>query len=110
MLGSLLAAALGVWLGLSFRLHWALAYLIAVNGATFILYGYDKLSARAGRGWMRVPERALHLFAFAGGTPLAFVAQRLFRHKTVKGRFRIAFQAIAIVQACVVAWALWYWG
>ena len=84
-------------------LAWLWAWLIAVNVCTFVFYGYDKQAARRGR--LRVPERLLHLLAVLGGTPAAWLAQRTFRHKTIKGRFRLAFWAIAILQA--VGIGLW---
>jgi uncharacterized membrane protein YsdA (DUF1294 family) len=91
----------------SFELPWLLAFLSGVNAATFGLYGYDKVAARA--RYLRAPESVLHAFAFAGGTPLAFVSQRLFRHKTAKGSFRLAFWLIALLQLAIVVWALAYW-
>ena len=93
---------LSTWGGL----HWFLSYLAGVNCATFYLYGHDKLAAT--RGWLRVPERALHLFAFVGGTPFAYLAQRLFRHKTIKASFRVIFWILALVQVALIAWAIWY--
>ncbi|MBN1442119.1 MAG: DUF1294 domain-containing protein, partial [Planctomycetes bacterium] len=83
--------------------HWVLAYLAAVNAVTFALYAHDKLAAR--RGWLRVPEAVLHLFALAGGTPLAYTAQILLRHKTRKGRFRLVFHLVAALQLAIAVWA-----
>lgn len=83
------------------------SYLIAVNLTTFLLYGYDKTVA--GKGPMRVPEVILHTFAILGGTPLAFVAQYVLRHKTVKGSFRTWFWLILIGQlAAIGAWLYYY--
>ena len=80
---------------------WALAYLAAVNAATFLAYAYDKLAARA--TFLRVPEATLHLLAFAGGTLAAIAAQQMLRHKTVKARFRLVFWILAVVQAAIIA-------
>jgi uncharacterized membrane protein YsdA (DUF1294 family) len=99
------AFALVRWPGLP----WIAAYLTGINLATITLYGWDKAASRRGRAF-RVPENALHLFAFAGGTPGALAAQRMFRHKTVKGSFRLVFWAIALVQAALLAVALWRQG
>jgi uncharacterized membrane protein YsdA (DUF1294 family) len=55
-----------------------------------------------------VPERVLHLLALAGGTPAAFAAQRLFRHKTIKAPFRLQFTLIAAAQALLLAAWVWY--
>jgi uncharacterized membrane protein YsdA (DUF1294 family) len=88
----------------TFGWPWPAAYLVAVNLATVFLYGYDKLVA--GRRALRVPERILHLFALIGGTPGAFFARWLFRHKTVAIRFRLVFWMIFAAQAALLA--LWW--
>jgi uncharacterized membrane protein YsdA (DUF1294 family) len=89
---------------LRLRVPWLYAYLIAVNLWTFASYGCDK--AAAPRGWRRVPELVLHLLALAGGTPAAWLGQRAFRHKTLKGPFQRAFWLIALLQALAIsAWA-----
>jgi uncharacterized membrane protein YsdA (DUF1294 family) len=78
-----------------------LGYLAGVNLATVVLYGYDK--AVAGGTRTRVPERVLHLLAFAGGSPAALLSRHLFRHKTVKPGFRRVFWTIVVLQAAIVA-------
>src|SRR3954454_25013760 len=96
LIGFLLAALFTT--GLRWGLHWAWiwAYLLAINLTTAVLYGYDKRAAIV--GGLRVPERVLHGFAFAGGTPAAYLSQRIFRHKTIKSKFRIWFIAIFVMQ------------
>ncbi|MGE0481029.1 MAG: DUF1294 domain-containing protein [Phycisphaerae bacterium] len=87
--------AAGLYFGLGLHPAWAL--LAALNVATFALYAYDKAAAAAaGRG--RVPEFVLHVAALAGGSPGAFAAQRVLRHKTVKRSFQAAFWTIVAVQ------------
>ena len=108
ILGLILTGALMMGLGRSLRWHWIPAYLAAVNLATAALYGMDKALAILGR--IRIPERTLHIFAFAGGTPGALLAQEIFRHKTAKASFRRTFWILALVQAALVAWAWWCFG
>ena len=84
-----------------------LAYLLAVNVATFGLYAYDKTIA--GFETLRVPERTLHVFQFIGGTPFALRAQQTLRHKTRKSRFRVVFWLLSILQLGLLAAAFWYW-
>src|SRR2546423_1312045 len=72
-----------VWLPIILTL-----YLLA-SLVTFIAYGLDKRAARAGRG--RTRERTLHVMELLGGWPGALAAQRVFRHKTRDGRFRVVF-------------------
>ena len=96
-------AAARLWTGMPVFL----AYLVGVNFATFGLYAYDKSGAKL--GLLRVPENALHLFALAGGTPSALVAQGLLRHKTVKRKFKVVFWTVAAIQVALLAWLAWSW-
>ena len=80
------------------------AYLGGINLATLMFYGYDKHQARA--GGTRIPEIVLHGAALLGGTPGAVAGQMLFRHKTRKRSFRIAFAAIIVLQ---IGAAFAYW-
>jgi uncharacterized membrane protein YsdA (DUF1294 family) len=75
--------------------------LVAVTScACFAAYGLDKrLAAVGGR---RVPERTLHLLALLGGWPGALLGRRLFRHKTRKVPFRVAFWAVVLLHAGLV--------
>jgi uncharacterized membrane protein YsdA (DUF1294 family) len=107
-----LVLALGLTLGLFllFRLQaswYSLlgCWLLAVNAITFGYYAYDKARARGSRS--RVPEVVLHGLALAGGTLGAYAGMRLFRHKTVKGTFRIVFWTIAVLQVALVAAAVY---
>jgi uncharacterized membrane protein YsdA (DUF1294 family) len=84
---------------------WLWCYLIGINVATFALYGYDKSSAQREGG--RVPERVLHGAELFGGTPAAFIAQRVFHHKTQKGSYQIRFWLIVAVQVIVVIFLWW---
>ena len=105
--GGFLTLGLAFFLTAWIDIHWLLAYLVGINVATFFLYGYDKIAARRRR--RRVPERALHLFALLGGTPFALLARRIFRHKTLKGRFRLVFWCVAVLQLLLIAWFVWRW-
>ncbi|MBP8293543.1 MAG: DUF1294 domain-containing protein [Caldilineaceae bacterium] len=100
-----IVVAVGALLYFLFGWFWLLNYLIAINLAAFGLYGYDKSAAQA--GGLRVPERVLHGLELFGGTPGAFIAQRVFHHKTRKVSYRIVFWLIFAVQVAVIAW--WFW-
>ena len=84
---------------------WLWCYLIGINVATFALYGFDKSSARSVEG--RVPEVVLHGAELFGGTPAAFVAQRVFHHKTQKSSYQLRFWLIVAVQVIVVIFLWW---
>lgn len=78
-----------------------LCWVVAVNACTVLRFWPDKARAIAGR--RRIPEADLLTLALAGGTPGAFAAQRLFRHKRRKEPFstRLTFIAAAQVGARV---------
>ena len=83
---------------------WA-GWLTAINLTAFGYYGYDKACAR--RAARRVPEFVLHGLSLVGGSVGAFAAMQLFRHKTIKGRFRFLFWSIVVLQVFLVAWIGW---
>jgi uncharacterized membrane protein YsdA (DUF1294 family) len=85
--------------------HLLAFWLLAVNVVAFCYYGWDKMRAVGARS--RVPEVVLHGLAVAGGTVGAYLGMRLFRHKTVKGSFRLIFWVIAVLQVCLVVAVLW---
>lgn len=68
---------------------------LAASVLALILYRTDK--RRAEIGDRRIPESTLHLVEFLGGWPGAFLAQRLFRHKSVKLSYQIVFWLIVAV-------------
>lgn len=80
------------------------AYLIGINIATMILYGYDKRQAIAAGG--RVPELVLHVAALAGGSLGALLGQVVFHHKTKKLKFKAVFIAVVLLQVILV---ILYW-
>lgn len=80
-----------------------LAYAL-MSVVAFAVYGIDK--QRAVRGQWRTREATLQLIALFGGWPGAWLAQRVFRHKTSKSSFMIVFWAIVALHVC--AWAWWF--
>lgn len=78
-------------------------YLIA-SSLAFATYGIDKAAAIG--GWWRIPEAFLHLLGFVGGWPGALVAQRVFRHKSGKVSFQVAFWIVAALNSAVALWLL----
>ncbi|MGI6457681.1 MAG: DUF1294 domain-containing protein [bacterium] len=104
-----------ILLSLMFGFHyyfpwgWIFSYLLSVNITMLVLMGYDKFAAK--QNFSRVPERVLHLFTFAGGTPFAYLSQKLFRHKTIKQSYRMKFHLILFVQILIlVLWLVWKYG
>ena len=100
-----LVGTLALWWLFSQRfaaVPWVLSYLGSVNLLTFGYYGWDKRQAVLG-GW-RIPELVLFVLAIIGGSPGALVAMWLFRHKTIKGEFRLVYWSIVAVQAALGLW------
>jgi uncharacterized membrane protein YsdA (DUF1294 family)/cold shock CspA family protein len=79
---------------------WLVMWVGALSLVTFGIYGYDK--AQAQNNGPRVPEAVLHLLGLLGGTPGAFVAMRMFHHKTSKQSFQTVFWLTVAVQLVVL--------
>ena len=56
---------------------------------TLIAYAIDKDAAV--RGKRRIPEKFLHALEFFCGWPGAWLAQRLFRHKSSKKSYQVLY-------------------
>lgn len=78
-----------------------------VSLGAFIAQWIDKRRAES-KHW-RVPENALHLLELLGGWPGAFLAQRLFRHKTAKLSYQVVFWLIVVAYEYVAVDALLGW-
>ena len=79
-----------------------LGYLLAVNIATFFLYGIDKYKAKKGR-W-RISEATLLLMAVIGGSIAAWAGMRLWHHKTMHKKFKYGIPAIIIMQVALMVY------
>lgn len=87
----------------------AAGWLLLVNLQTFTAFWFDKRAAL--RGFWRTSEASLLMGAFLGGTPGAFLARRVFRHKTRKQPFVSRLKTIAFLQIVAVGGAAgWYAG
>lgn len=81
------------------KVHIFVSYLLSVNATLFLLYMYDKLCSFF--SCLRVPEKVLHLLTLLGATPMAFLAQKIFSHKTSKLSFQKTFLKIILIQVCI---------
>ena len=81
--------------------------LIAVNTVTFIMFGLDKAAAEAGT--RRISEAALLQLALLGGSPAAYLARRVFRHKTRKQPFVNRLRWVMVVQLLALAVLAGWW-
>ena len=79
-----------------FTLPNILIALAAINLWTMVAFWRDKQAAVEGR--RRTSEADLLFFAIIGGSPGAFAARRMFRHKTRKEPFSTQLFVIATLQ------------
>ena len=75
----------------------------AVNILVFSLYGADKRRAR--RGDWRIRERTLLLGTWLLGGVGAWLAMRVFRHKTLHTAFRLSAPVAAVLSLALMALA-----
>ena len=81
-----------------------LGYLLAINIATFFLYGIDKYKAKKGR-W-RISEATLLMMAVIGGSIGAWAGMRLWHHKTMHKKFKYGIPIIIILQVALAVYLL----
>ena len=81
-----------------------LGYLLAVNIATFFLYGIDKYKAKKNK-W-RISEATLLTMAAIGGSIGAWAGMRLWHHKTMHKKFKYGIPVIIIMQVALAVYLL----
>ena len=79
-----------------------ICYLLAVNIATFLLYGIDKYKAKKGK-W-RISEATLLTMAAIGGSIGAWAGMRLWHHKTMHKKFKYGIPIIIILQVALAVY------
>ena len=79
-------------------------YLLAVNIATFLLYGVDKYKAKKNQ-W-RISEATLLTMAAIGGSIGAWAGMRLWHHKTMHKKFKYGIPVIIIFQVALAVYLL----
>ena len=80
--------------------------LFVINAWTLLRFWQDKRYAISGD--RRIPESDLLGCAILGGTPGAFLARHMFRHKTRKEPFTTYLQLIAVIQlGAIIGFSIW---
>lgn len=77
--------------------------LIAINAFTYLVFWLDKRRAK-NNDW-RIPEGVLLGCSLLGGSPTAYVAMRILRHKTRKTSFRVRYWIVVLLQLLAIG----YW-
>jgi len=75
-------------------------YLLLTNGASFLLTGVDKLSAKAGSA--RIPELWFFIITVAGGVVGVELGMFIFHHKTSKRSFQAKIAIAAAVSVLIL--------
>ncbi|MDQ8187465.1 DUF1294 domain-containing protein [Pelagicoccus sp. SDUM812002] len=78
------------------------ALFAALNLIAFLLYGTDKLFAKANRS--RISEKALLLTSALGASPGALIGMVVFNHKTSKPKFRYGVPALLALHSAASYW------
>ena len=79
-----------------------LGYLLAINIASFFLYGIDKYKAKKNQ-W-RISEATLLTMAAIGGSIGAWAGMRLWHHKTMHKKFKYGIPVIIMMQIALVTY------
>lgn len=80
------------------------AYLLLINAVSFLLMGFDKLSAKV--DYERVPEMCFFLISLAGGFAGVMLGMLVFHHKTSKTSFQLKITTAAILGALILAFLI----
>ena len=80
-----------------------LIWLGVTSALAFVLFGWDKLLAKAHR--RRIPEAALLGCALMGGSAGGLLGMAVFHHKTRKPLFRFALPLGLCALAALLVWA-----
>lgn len=81
-----------------------ICFLLAINIATFLLYGIDKYKAKKNQ-W-RISEATLLTMAAIGGSIGAWVGMRIWHHKTMHKKFKYGIPIIIIMQVALAVYLL----
>lgn len=84
-----------------------LAYVALVSVVSFVAYGIDKRRASSSDSSQRISERTLHTIDLLGGWPGGYWGRRVFRHKTLKRSFVIAFWVTVVLHLAMVMAVCW---
>ena len=96
--------ALGILTATGLLNSLALLFISIINVMTYWFYSQDKEAAQLDQ--RRVPENTLHVLAFLGGWPAAWLAQQRLRHKTQKQPFRKVYFCTIFFNILLILWLI----
>ena len=79
-------------------------FVSIINVMTYWFYAQDKEAAQSNQ--RRVPENTLHILAFLGGWPAAWLAQQRLRHKTQKQPFKKVYLCTIFFNILLILWLI----
>lgn len=85
---------------MNYQIIFIILYFIIINILTFILYFTDKRKAMHHR-W-RIPESTLIALSLLGGSFGAYLAMKIFRHKTKHPKFYITIPLMMILHTALI--------
>ncbi|TCM70985.1 uncharacterized membrane protein YsdA (DUF1294 family) [Acinetobacter calcoaceticus] len=94
--------ALGILAVMGMLPNLLMLFLVLINVICYWCYAQDKEAAQLGR--RRIPEQSLHILAFLGGWPAAWLAQQRLRHKTQKQPFRKIYHLTIVFHLILLIW------
>lgn len=77
-------------------------YLLAINAVTFIVYGIDKYKAK--KAMWRISDATLLMLPVLGESIRAWIAIRVWRHKTMHKLFKHGIPVILLIQIGLIAY------
>ena len=81
-----------------------LYYFLFINIFTFILFGIDKY--RAIKNMYRIKESTLISLSLIGGAFGGLFGMKVFRHKTLKNKFRFTIPLLAFIELLLIIYIL----
>ncbi len=83
-----------------------LNYFLAWNLFAFLLMFYDKYASQ--RYLARVPEKYLFILAFLIGAAGIYLGMKVFRHKTLKPKFKYGLPALVLFNAFIIYFLIYF--
>ncbi len=84
-----------------------LIYLVVINAIAFVMYGLDKKKAKLSQ-W-RIPEATLLGLAAVGGSVGAWLAMKVWHHKTLHPQFKYGVPLMLVAQIAIAAVIGYFW-